>query len=220
MFLQISYTYLYLFYHAKIDHYFICTHIVSMGWLSISCCRRLKQDFYRQHSQADGIIWIQEETVASGTLLPDRFNWDSLSLRTGMYETDFNSSIPDSTLVCEKPELRSREEHWKFIRELLWKNNYSMHYYILADIYYDKQLHGWFRKCEWSIDGIGKLIIYLHSEKEQEKYRVWLLQLVLDPVPPKSVKYTHAPGLSVIRLGEPEMHWDFDKNQVFVYSKE
>ena len=161
-----------------------------------------------------------KETVASGTLLPDRFNWDSLSLRTGMYETDFNSSIPDSTLVCEKPELRSREEHWKFIRELLWKNNYSMHYYILADIYYDKQIHGWFRKCEWSIDGIGKLIIYRHSEKEQEKYRVWLLQLVLDPVPPKSVKYTHAPGLSVIRLGEPEMHWDIDKNQVFVYSKE
>ena len=40
-----------------------------------------------------------KETVASGTLLPDRFNWDSLSLRTGMYETDFNSSIPDSTLA-------------------------------------------------------------------------------------------------------------------------
>jgi hypothetical protein len=159
-----------------------------------------------------------KSVMSGGTLMPDRIEWNSVSIRTGTVESSFRSGLPESTVVVGDVQQRSREQQWQFIRELLAASNYSMHYYILAGIYYDEQLGGWFETIDWLIDSVGSLCIHLHSNKENGPYRVWLLQLTLDPVSPERVAYAGGPGFVLVRSGKPEVTWDVNKNRVAIHS--
>jgi len=136
-----------------------------------------------------------KDIFIKGSLLPDKILWDTNVIRTGISETIVNDRLPDSFTVIEQVQSRTREQQWQFIRGLLLCNNYSMHYYILADIYYEKQLYGYFKTYEWVINGVGKLRVYLHAENEKDTYRVWLLRFILDAVSPDRMVYKKGAGL-------------------------
>jgi len=158
-----------------------------------------------------------KQTLASGVLLPDRIDWNDRSIRIGSSENALWDIIPD-TLEYEKDySLRTREQQWQYLRELLTANNYSMHYYILADIYYDKQLTGEFCTYTWRIDGIGQLRVHLHNKvRTQNHYKIWLLELVMDSVSLQDVDYTNSQDLTVIRSGEPAIEWNVSKNRLTI----
>lgn len=153
-----------------------------------------------------------------GTLLPDRITVDSISLATGMLEAGIPKRLRDSIEVGEEPHQRTRKEQWEFVRGLLAQNNSSMHYYILADVYYNKQLDGWFKTRKWVLKGIGVLHIHLHAGKESGPYRAWLLRMILDPLPQQQVQYKQDPRLVLVRPGHPEVRWDINRNRVAITS--
>jgi len=157
-----------------------------------------------------------KELCAGGTLLPDRISRDTAAITVGMPETILEGYLPDSSEFVSTTQSRTREQQWQFIRDLLARNNFSMHYYILASIYYDKQLYGWFKEYEWYLDGIGRIRVHLHAPEQQDGYRIWLLQLVLDSIVKDSLMYKQPPGLVLVRTGERPLEWNIDENRVTI----
>ena len=155
-----------------------------------------------------------KQLFAGGTLLPDRVTWDTISIRVGMSETGLKSCLPDSGRFEMSTQARTRREQWAILREILAHANYSMHYYILAGIYYDQQLSGWFREYRWTLDGVGDLTVHLHSEDPDGGYRVWLIQLPLVPTGVENLTYQPPPGLVLVRSGDRPVEWNIDRNSL------
>ena len=152
----------------------------------------------------------------SGTLFPDKIGWDSVWLKTGMRDDKLVPHMPDS-LTHEKGVYRTRDQQFQFIRELLYKNNFSMHYYILADIYYHRQLFGWFKTYVWPIAGVGRALFHLQAGSETGTYTVWLIELQLEPISADSVVFTQGDTLAVTREGNPRVEWNIDRNAVAIF---
>lgn len=157
-----------------------------------------------------------KQVFAAGTLMPDKVGWDTVVIRTGLSEAKLVGYLPECRESLETKEQRTRQQQWQFIQELLFSSNFSMNYYILSPIYYDQQLYGWFKQCERRIDGVGNLRVYLHAEKPQDNYRIWLLELVLEPVAQEKVEYKQGPGLVLERTGKTKLEWDVDSNCVTI----
>ena len=154
-----------------------------------------------------------KETFAGGTVFPDRVALDGKSVATGQRETAFNSFVADSAELDRACSLRTREQQWQFISELLWKNNYSMHYYILSEIYYRKQLSGEFCTYTRQINGVGQLRVHLHKKLTSDEQRtIWLIELVMEAVSEDAVAFKDPTGLTLIRSGDPIVEWDLNTN--------
>lgn len=160
-----------------------------------------------------------KDALANGVLMPDRFSLDSVRVQTGMTESALLARLPDSNRVIGTPQERTREQQWQFIRELLAKNNYSMHYYIMASIYYDRQLSGSFKTDQWTIDGVGKLTVYLHDDGK-DGYLIWLLELEMEPISADQIEYKDKQANELVRSGSPEVIWNVRWNRVTVKTSE
>jgi len=157
------------------------------------------------------------EALAAGTMAPDRVAIDSVQVRTGMTELKLVGSLGSTHVEYEKPEFRSKEEQWSYLNGLLQRNNNSMHYYILAELYYHRQMTGWFKVYMWHIEGVGELRIFFVSNREIGPFRVYLLHLKVEPVSVEQVNYKKgAEGLSLVRKGKRLVEWDVDRNTVII----
>jgi len=157
------------------------------------------------------------EALAVETLAPDRVTIDTMQIRIGMAELKLVKLLGNTYVEHEKPEFRTKEKQWSYLHGLLQRNNNSMHYYILAELYYQKQLAGWFKVYTWHLEGVGELRSFLVSDKEEGPFRVYLLHLVLEPVAVDQVNYKMGvEGLHVVRKGVRLVEWDVDKNTVII----
>ena len=154
--------------------------------------------------------------LANGVLLPDRIYVGAALVQTGMTESAAIARLPDTGRVLGEPEERTREQQWQYIRSLLAKNNFSMQYYILAAIYYDRQLSGRFKTDEWTIDGVGKLTLHLFEDNADDGFRIWLIQLAMEPESVDRIKYEKEQENELVRSGSPEVRWNIRWNWVMI----
>lgn len=156
------------------------------------------------------------DLLAGGTLLPDRVSFDSIAIQTGQSDAHIRAVLPDSAAIAINEVARTREQQWEFLRSMLYHNNYSMHYYMLAGLYYDRQLYGWFKTYEWRVAGTGVICVHLNRAEENDRYRVWLIEMSLDAIPRDSVRYESPPAQTVVRNGDTIITWKLDKNRIFI----
>ncbi len=206
------------------------TTAIVLGW-AVLLCLTLNTPSFSEDSlpiPMDSIPKLSEsfeltnyKTILSKrTLLPDRITVDSTLLYTGMSETAITNRSGDTIETIGKPLHRTRAEQWQHIREILVRDNSSTNYYTLADVYYNKQLYGWFKRRDRRVEGVGVIRICLHADKENGPYHVWLLQILLDPIPDGQVQYKRGSGLILVRPGPPHVEWDINHNHVKITSDE
>ena len=109
---------------------------------------------------------------AHGSLLPDKIYCDSFSVATGMTLTRLKRIMPDLEPLEPVPVFRPREQQWGYLAKLLYENYNSMFYYILADIYYGKQLCGYFTTYRWHLDNTGYFDIHLFAPEQDGTYTI------------------------------------------------
>ena len=156
-----------------------------------------------------------KKTLMGGVLAPERIECGEATVRLRQSETDLTRALGTGYDVVEEERYRTREQQWEYLRALRTKNRDSMHYYILAHIYYDLQLSGWFKVHEWTLDDL-KIRAYLVRATEKATPRIWLLHLLPDSVPEDRVAYVEAEELTLTREGVRRVRWNVGTNTVVI----
>ncbi len=157
------------------------------------------------------------QLLTQGFLLPDQIVWDSVTFKNGTTETYLRSKIRDSSVAVTDLGYMNRKQQWQFLSSLLAVNNFSMNYYIIAGIYYDRQIFGWFKTYHYDLKGVGRMTAYLHSASESGPYRVYLLSLSMSPVERGKVTYQKGSAMKILRNGNPPVEWNVDTSRVTIY---
>jgi hypothetical protein len=153
--------------------------------------------------------------LASETLAPDRVTVNGQAVSTALSEAALVKRLGSEYRVHEGWTARDAERQCQYLDSLARAHSNPMHYYILVDRLHER-LSGSFRICEWTVRGVGRLRAFLHRPNESATARVWLLHLVMSPVPETSVAYTRSGSLHVVRRGPPKVEWDTARNRVVI----
>ena len=157
-----------------------------------------------------------ERTLANGTLAPDKVWLGEHRILTGMTETALVKRMGSSYKVTEPLTSRTLDEHRAYLDDLNHQHADSMHYYILADIFYNRRLHGDFKVYEWGVQAVGRLRVYLHRSGQGVPFRTWLLHLTMDPVAPDTIEYRSGGEFTLFRAGDRSVEWQVTTNVVRV----
>ncbi len=154
-------------------------------------------------------------TISWGVLAPDRIKVNGSLARVHQAEPALIKVLGPEFAVFEKEEFRTREDQWSYLRKISRNNNNSMHYYIIADIYYDLHLSGWFKVFEWTIGDLS-IKAFLFREDQSKTPRVWLLHLKPDSSAEATIHETGPEGQILVREGDRELQWTLSNNSVVI----
>ena len=142
--------------------------------------------------------------LASETLAPKRATIGGRTFSTGQTDAILERALGPKYDVAEDWSERDAEHQCEYLRSLGASNSNSMHYYILEE-QNRRRLAGWFRVCQWKLPGVGTLRAFLHRRASSGPAEVYLLQLVVSPIPEREVSYSKGSSLRVVRAGPPRV---------------
>ena len=155
--------------------------------------------------------------LASETLAPKRATIGGRTFSTGQTDAILERALGPKCDVAEDWSERDAEHQCEYLRSLGASNSNSMHYYILEE-QNRRHLAGWFRVCQWKLPGVGTLRAFLHRRASSGPAEVYLLQLVVSPIPEREVSYSKGSSLRVVRAGPPRVEWDVQRNFITIGS--
>jgi hypothetical protein len=155
------------------------------------------------------------ESLRCGTLAPDAVVIDSVRIHTAMPEPQLLQALGDEYSLRELETFRSRHQQWDYLRRMASQHDDSMHYYIIAHIYYDRQLSGWFKVYDWRFEDV-LLRAHLWRPRETDSSRIWLIHAVMDTLSGEQVSYLEGDHLALIRRGRRVAKWDVQRNELMI----
>ena len=164
------------------------------------------------HIFRDGVDY--KNALARETLAPDLIIFHDGQIKTGMSERQIIETLGSDFKIIEKYNYPTRKQQRVYLNFLLSSNDNSMHYYILADVFYDQKLEGWFRIYEWEISDV-KIWAFVVLQVKWFKISppaVWLLHAAMTPVEDSNVKYIKSDSLILIRHGLCDIRWNASSN--------
>jgi hypothetical protein len=155
-----------------------------------------------------------KNAIARETLAPDHIIVHNGRIDTGMSEKEIIDILGAEYKIIEKYNYRTKKQQREFLNLLLSSNDNSMHYYILAHVFYDLQLQGWFKIYEWQICDVriwAFLVLQLKCFKIGPPF-VWLFHVTMTPTEENNVKYLKADSLILVRHGQCDIIWNASSN--------
>ena len=162
------------------------------------------------------VIASYDSLIAGGTTVPDRITIDSATIGIGTSETSLRKRLKRAPDTEDSSVSRTREKQWEYLQELQRANDNTMHFYTMYDIYYNQQLSGWFKTCEWKISGVGKIKAFLTSKSKAGAFHIWLLYLECDPTARDRISFKKGAEHTLVRNGERVVEWDITTNRMII----
>jgi hypothetical protein len=162
------------------------------------------------------VIASYDSLIAGGTTVPDRITIDSVTIGMGTSEKNLRKRFTRAPDAEDSAVYRTRTEQWDYLQRLQRANDNTMHFYEIHGIYYEQQLSGWFKTCEWRIGGVGKIKAFLMSKSKAGAFHVWLLYLECDPIARDRISYKKGAEHTLVRNGERVVEWDITTNRMII----
>ena len=158
----------------------------------------------------DSVDYQREFT--NGTILPDKFMFNSESIKTGMPIAQVEKVIGISNNATET-EQRTEQQQCDYLLKILSDHPNSMYLYKLAALA-QEHLSGFFGSLTWDITDIGTIRAFWHAQTQAATHIVYMYSFSLNSV--ISSPQLNRKGLVLSRQGRPSVSWDIERNQVII----